>query len=191
MVDLTDPTSAALIAAEAAERSGGAYALYGGLLLAAYGEARETRDVDLAVASLSAPAVRKALEELGHGTEPNFQDMAFGGLILDRITLVGGEEDLGLNTIDLVRPRSDRYARAAQERALEAPLRGRTVRVLTPEDFVIFKILSTRDRDLLDAASVLERTGEKLDRRSIEEELERLATDLPEVDVHGRYGRLG
>lgn len=65
------------------------------------------------------------------------------------------------------------------------------MRVLTPEDFVIFKILSTRDRDLLDAASVLERTGEKLDRRSIEEELERLAADLPEVDVHGRYARLG
>ena len=50
-MDLTDPTAAALRIAEAFDAAQTPYALYGGLLLAAYGEPRETRDVDLAVLS--------------------------------------------------------------------------------------------------------------------------------------------
>lgn len=38
--DLSDPTTSSLLAAEAMARAGLAYALYGGLLLAAYGEPR-------------------------------------------------------------------------------------------------------------------------------------------------------
>jgi hypothetical protein len=190
VVDLTDPTTAALVAIDAAERAGGDHALYGGLLLAAYGEPRETRDVDLAVASLGANRLREALEDLGFPTEPNFEGVVFGGLVLDRITLLGGDGDLGLNTIDLVRPRSARFARVALDRAPTAPLRGRIVRVLSPEDFVLFKVLSTRDRDLSDAASVLRRSGEKLDRRLMDEEIGLLAEDLPEIEVQERYSRL-
>lgn len=146
MVDLTDPTSAALLAAEAAERSGLEYALFEGIV--------------------------------------------FGGLVVDRVTLVGGEDDLGLDTIDLVRPRSDRYAGVAQERAIEAPLRGRTVRVLAPEDFVVFKVLSTRERDLADAASVIRRVGEALDRSAIEAEIDHLAGELPDVEIRERWAGL-
>jgi len=190
VVDLTDPTTAALVAVEAAERAGADHALYGGLLLAAYGEPRETRDVDLAVATLGADELRRVLDEMGFPTEPNFTGIDFGGLALDRLTLVGGEKDLGLNTIDLVRPRSDRYARAALDRAPEAPLRGRMVRVLSPEDFSLFKVLSTRDRDLSDARSVIRRTGEKLDRRAMDAEIDRLESELPDVAVRERYERL-
>lgn len=190
MVNLNDPTSAALLAAEAVERTGGEYALYGGLLLAAYGEPRETRDVDLAVASLDADQVRRALNDMGFTGERNFEGVVFGGLVVDRITLLGSDDDLGLNTIDLVRPRSARFARSAIERAPRAPLRDRTVNVLSPEDFIVFKILSTRDRDLDDANSVLRRNGEKLDHAAIEKEIGLLATELPEVGVRERYDRL-
>ena len=48
-VDLADPTGVALLAAEAFTSAGIEHALYGGLMLAAYGRARETRDADLAV----------------------------------------------------------------------------------------------------------------------------------------------
>ncbi|HUP02068.1 MAG TPA: nucleotidyltransferase [Gemmatimonadota bacterium] len=190
-MDLSDPTNAALVAAEAAENIGGAYALYGGLLLAAYGEPRETRDVDLAVASLRADPMRSALAELGFPAAPNFEGMVFGGLVVDRITLLGSGDDLGLNTIDLVRPRSSRFAREALERAPDAPLRGRTVRVLSPEDFILFKILSTRDRDLTDAASVIRRSGKDLDRRIIEREVALLSAELSELGIRERYEKLG
>ena len=190
MVDLSDPTNAALIAAEAADKIGGAYALYGGLLLAAYGEPRETRDVDLAVASLRADPMRSALAEMGISAAPNFEGLVFGGLVVDRITLLGSDDDLGLNTVDLVRPRSSRLAHQSLERAAEAPLRGRTVRVLSPEDFILFKVLSTRNRDLTDAASVIRRSGADLDRRLIEREISLLSAELPELGIRERYEQL-
>lgn len=189
-MDLTDPTTAALVAVAAAERTGRGYALYGGLLLAAYGEPRETRDVDLAVTSLDATAIRAALEALGVRTGANFEGMPFGGLLLDRVNVLGSDDDLGLNTIDLVRPASDRYANEALDRSIEAPLRDRTVRVLAPEDFVLFKLLSTRDRDLEDAASVLRRSVEQVDRGEIGREVERLAGELPAVEIRDRWDRL-
>ncbi|MGH7566900.1 MAG: hypothetical protein ACREK2_08730 [Gemmatimonadota bacterium] len=175
---------------EAAERVGAEYALYGGLLLAAYGEPRETRDVDLAVAALGADRMRKSLAELGYPVAPNFEGVVFGGLLVDRITLLGSEDDVGLNTIDLIRPRSPRLAREALERAPSAPLRGRNVRVLSPEDFILFKILSTRDRDLTDAVSVIQRSGGQLDLDWIEREAALLATELPNLGVQERYAKL-
>ena len=43
-MNLNDPVATALLAAEALDQAGQRYALFGGLLLAAYGEPRETRD---------------------------------------------------------------------------------------------------------------------------------------------------
>jgi len=57
-VDLNDPITVTPIAAEAFERAGLPCALYGGLLAAAYGEPRESRDADFAVVE---PAVSKDL----------------------------------------------------------------------------------------------------------------------------------
>ena len=64
-MNLTDPVATALLAAEALDHAGHPYALFGGLLLAAYGEARETRDADIAVVDLTAEAARLALDAAG------------------------------------------------------------------------------------------------------------------------------
>jgi len=64
-IDLDDPTALALLAADAFLVAGLAHALYGGLLLASYGEPRETRDADLAVIEPGASAWRAALESTG------------------------------------------------------------------------------------------------------------------------------
>jgi hypothetical protein len=73
------------------------HALYGGLLLAAYGEARETRDVDVAMAHADAAWVVGILGiRLGLRTIPAFDRRVFGGLFVSRITLVEGDE---LNTL--------------------------------------------------------------------------------------------
>jgi len=186
-VDLKDPTTAALLAADALEKAELRHALYGGLLLAAYGEPRETRDVDLAVVDLATQAARDALAKAGIDSEVSFEETRFGGLLVARLMLLGGEATLGLNTVDLVRPRSARYAEAALGRAVSAPLRDRTVRVLTPEDFVLFKLLSTRDLDLDDAVSV-KRRGEGLDEDLIRREVAALAREIPDFDVRRRHG---
>jgi hypothetical protein len=186
-VDLRDPTTAALVAAEALEGAELPYALYGGLLLAAYGEPRETRDVDVAVVDATAREACDAFGRAGQEATVAFEDTKFGGLLVARLTLLGGEADLGLNTVDLVRPRSARYREAAMARAVPAPLRNRTIRVLTPEDFVLFKLLSTRDLDIQDAASVLRRSGEAMDADLVAREVDRLAREIPDFDVRARH----
>lgn len=189
-MDLSDPTSAALLCAEALDRAGLSHALYGGLVLAAYGEPRETHDVDVAVVDLSAESARGALVSAGIECRIAFDGAVYGGLSLGRVTLLGGEGHLGLNMLDLVRPRSPRYAAAALARATEDDLRGRTIRVVAPEDCIVFKALATRDRDVEDAASVVRRVGNLLDRALIDREVESLATEIPDWDVRGRWAAI-
>ena len=187
-MDLDDPIALALAIAEALRGEGLPHALYGGLLLAAYGEARETRDVDMAVAHADAPSVVRLLEaELGLQSIPAFDRRAFGGLLISRITVVEGD---ALNTLDLVEPRDPAYAERALKRAIESSLRDRPIHVLTAEDFVLFKLLSTRDRDLADAESVTGNLGAELERELIEIEVERLAGTTPEHDITARWRRV-
>jgi hypothetical protein len=68
---------------------------------------------------------------------------------------------------------SARYAPVAVERALRAPLRGQDICLLAPEDVVIFEILSTREKDLEDAAAILRRLGDELDGAMMGMELSR------------------
>jgi hypothetical protein len=189
-LDLNDPTTAGLLAAEAFERAGIAHAMYGGLLIAAYGEPRETRDADFAMVDATAREAGAALKLAGLDTSLSFEGTRFGGLTISRLALLGSAGTSGLNTIDLIRPRSARYAAAAVARAEEAFLRGRRLKVLTPEDFIAFKVLSTRDKDLDDAASVLRRSGDLVDGTALEVEIESLAREIPDAGVPGRYAEI-
>ena len=186
-MDLSDPTEAALLCADALERRGLPYALFGGLALAAYGEPRETRDVDLAVVDVPAERARDALAELGVACAVAFDGVRFGGLSLGRVTLLGRGDASGVNVLDLVTPASARYGAALVARAAIGDLRGRTIRIVTPEDFVVLKVLASRERDIDDAASVLARTRDLLDLPMIQREIDALAAELPDVDVRDRW----
>lgn len=189
-MNLDDPTAVALLAAEALGRARIEHALYGGLLLAAYGAARETRDADLAVAGASATEAARSLEASGVRTLVAFERTSFGGLWVTRITLLGGTEAAGFNTLDLVEPRSIEYAHRALARALVSTLRGQTIRLLTPEDFVVFKILSTREQDLIDAGSVLASLAADVDRARIESEVAALARTTADHPIAERWQRV-
>jgi hypothetical protein len=186
-VDLNDPTTVTLLAARALAVHGHDYALYGGLLTAVYGEPRETRDADLAVIDVSATDAQAAMTAAGLETLIAFERVSFEGLLLSRLTVLASASDTGLNTIDLVTPRSTRYARVAVERAVVSSMRDAPIRVLTLEDFIVFKVLSTRDRDLEDARAAMRRSGHALDARLLDREISALAAELPDVDVAGRW----
>ena len=189
-MNLDDPTAVALLAADALGRAGIEHALYGGLLLAAFGAARETRDADLAVAGASVAEAARSLATSGIDSEIAFERVRFGGLWVSRITLLGGTDASGLNTLDLVEPRSIVYARRALSRALSSTLRTQPIRLLTPEDFVVFKILSTRELDLEDAQSVLVSLGTEIDRGLIESEIATLAREGPDHPISERWRRV-
>jgi hypothetical protein len=187
-MDLTDPVAFALDVAEVLRGEGVAYALYGGLLLAAYGQARETKDADLAVVHADATATSSLLaRQLDLHCRVAFDRRRFGGLAVSRITLIEGDD---LNTLDLVEPNDRAYAARALERSLASMLRQREIRVLTPEDFVIFKVLSTRELDLEDASSVLHALGPRLDLALLEREIDDLAERARPHPVRERWERV-
>jgi hypothetical protein len=186
-MDLNDPTTVALLAAETLAALGREHALYGGLLTAVYGDPRETRDADMAVVDVSAAEMAGALRAAGIRADVAFENVIFGGLSLSRVTLLGAPGDTGLNTVDLVVPRSARYASLAVRRAVESTVRGAAIRLLALEDFIVFKVLSTRDRDLEDARAAAHRSRAALDLPLVDDEIAMLTTELPSVDVAERW----
>ncbi len=138
---------------------------------------------------LEADAARAAAAFEGTGVlvSVTFERVPFGGLWRSRIAVIGDGATEGLNMVDLVQPRSARFAVAVLARAVEAPLRGQTIRVVAPEDFVLLKVISTRESDLTDAASVLAREPDALDQSLIEQEIGQLAEEIPDHDVRARW----
>lgn len=191
-MNLNDPVATALFAAQALERGGCRYALMGGLLMAAYGEPRETRDADIAVVDLTVERAREVLSGAGLACRIAIPDggVTFGGLSVGRLSLLGGDEHTGLNVLDIVRTRSARYDAAAMARSVRVPLRDGEIQALSPEDFVIFKALATRDRDLDDAASVLRRSGDLLDLALVDREVELLSAEIPDFDARGHWATI-
>lgn len=186
-IDLDDPVALMLVAAAALERSGAECAAYGGLALGMYGEPRETRDADFAVTGVDLGRARLALADLGVEVVIAFSNVRFGGCDLSRLSLVGGSQ---VNTVDLVVPRSGRFAENVFRRAVTGSLRGQEIRATSPEDFVILKVLATRDRDLEDARSVIETQRARLDLALIRMEIQQLSDEIPDHDVRGRFARL-
>ena len=187
-IDLNDPVAVLLAAFQALEQAGIGAAAYGGLALAVYGEPRETKDADLAVAGVSTAQCEAALRAAGFDVILAFDRMRFGGQFVSRLTLIGGEAG-SLNTADLVEPRSSRYAHEVLARSLTGSLRQVPLQVVSPEDFVVMKVLATRERDLEDAVTVVRSLASRIDMELIEHELKALAIEIPDHDVMGRWKR--
>ena len=186
-IDLDDPIALMLVAAAALQRSGAECAAYGGLALGMYGEPRETRDADFAIMGVDLERARLALVDLGVEVVIAFSNVRFGGCDVSRLSLVGGSQ---VNTVDLVIPRSSRFAENVFRRAVTGSLRGQEIRATSPEDFVILKVLATRERDLEDARSVIEKQRTRLDFALIRTEIQQLSDEIPDHDVRGRFARL-
>lgn len=188
-MNFDDPVATVLRVARLLDRADIAHALYGGLAVAAWGVPRETKDAAIAVVSADLGLLIDLLRRDHVQAVAAFERVRFGGLWISRATLLGAEPDTGLNTVDLVEPASARYASAAIERALRAPLRDQEVSLLAPEDVVIFKILSTREKDLEDAAAILRELGEQIDVAGISAEIRRLAGEVADHEIETRWGR--
>jgi nucleotidyltransferase DUF2204 len=188
-IDLNDPVAVLIAASQALERAKIEAAAYGGLALAVYGQPRETKDADLAVAGVRAVDAESALRTAGCNVLIAFEAMRFGGQFVSRLTLFGGDGG-SLNTVDLIEPRSERYSREVLRRAVTGELRARKIRIVSPEDFVVLKILATRERDLEDAASVISSLSGGLDLKLIEDEVSLLAIEIPDHDIANRWKRI-
>lgn len=155
------------------DRSGVRHLVIGGLAVIAVGEPRTTGDVDV-VAFIGEDDAERLI---ARALEADFEvDSALERRRLRETgTLRFGKSPFQLDVIVASMP----FEEAAFERATVRRMFGRTVRIPTPEDLILFKVLAGRDKDVLDAIGVARRHGAALDRRYIEETL-RPICDLAE-----------
>jgi hypothetical protein len=145
------------------------YALIGAWALTAWGRARATADVDFLVF-----VGEEKLSRLG-------DQLVRVGLTLDETwmewnpLLRGSQLCLQFEgtTVDLLRPR-DAHDHAIIKRRRKQRMDGRYMWLVSPEDFVLQKLKVGRPRDFEDALSVLERSGNKLNRRYLQRWADRL-----------------
>lgn len=133
-------------------------AAIGGVAVAVWGEPRVTKDVDLKVL-LGRDEAERLLGAMGEElrpVQPNPLESLRQVGILFAIDASGTRADFLLSDTP--------HDVEAIERARRIDaLPGVTIRVCTPEDLVVYKLVATRARDHEDATTVIRRQSESLD----------------------------
>lgn len=140
------------------EEAGVACVLIGGLAVSAWGEPRGTRDVDLKVL-LKREDAQRLLDLLGVDFTPLHADPLEA---IRRNGILFVHNRFGVR-IDLLLADTE-FDEAAIRRARSVELQPRrTVRVCSPEDLIVYKLLTPRGRDYDDIVGVIQRQGDVLD----------------------------
>lgn len=157
------------------------YMLIGGLANAIWGEPRATLDVDISVAVPEAE-IPKVAARIGE---------AFTVLVPEPAAFVQETRVLPLESasgvrVDLIFALIP-FELEALDRARGVAIAGRMVRVVTPEDLILMKIISDRPRDVLDAEGVVRRHRASLDRTYLEPRLREFAAALERNEILERW----
>ena len=157
----------------------------GGVAIAAWGEPRVTRDVDLKIKLERQDADRLVkLLTIGYTSllpDPNEA--------LRKQALIFIQDELGTR-LDLLLADTP-YDEVAIQRGREVEIEpGVRIRVCSPEDLIIYKLVSTRARDHDDAYSVIRRQGEALDDRYVIGWLKQFEKALDDSTLISEYRRL-
>lgn len=156
------------------ERQNVRYLVIGGLAVIAVGEPRTTGDVDV-IAFLTPEQAEKligrAVRSRFEAVEPAVERRRLRETGTLRLRRPPFQLDLILASLPF---EDEAYRRSSLRR-----LFGRSVRLPSPEDLILFKVLAGRDKDLVDAAGVARRHAGKLDRQYLEQTLRPLC-DLAE-----------
>lgn len=169
--------------AGALEREGIAYMIVGGIANAIWGEPRATIDVDVTV-SVENPDLSSAIAGLSR---------AFITIVPDPEAFVRRTRVLPLDTsegirIDVIFALLS-FERDAVRRATSVVVGDRAVRVVTPEDLLLMKIVSDRPRDQADAEALARRRTKTLDRTYLEPRLREFAESLERPEIMKRWQR--
>jgi len=157
------------------------YMVIGGLANIVWGEPRATLDIDVTV-------------WLADTEIPGFVDRvrtAHRLLVDDPATFIEHTRVLPVETqsgvrIDLIFGQLP-FEREAIDRAREVSLAGTRARVCTPEDLILMKIVSDRDRDIADARALVKRRFSELDRTYLEPRIDELSSLLERPDIRARW----
>jgi hypothetical protein len=157
------------------------YIVVGGIANAVWGEARATIDVDVTVV-VENPDIASAVAMLTR---------SFKSAIPDPEAFVRRTRVLPLDTSDGIRIdiifALMSFERDAVERGATVMFGERPVRVVTPEDLLLMKIISDRPRDLADAEALTRRCLDTLDRSYLEPRMREFAESLERPEILARW----
>ena len=157
----------------------------GGVAVAAWGDPRVTRDVDLKV-----QLERDDADRLLAVLSPDYTSLLPDPRqTLKKQAMVFVQDTLGTR-LDLLLADTP-YDVVAIQRGRDVELQpGVAVRLCSPEDLVIYKLISTRPRDHEDAQSVIRRQGPSLDDDYVFDWLRQFEQALDDSTLVAEYKRL-
>lgn len=152
---MSDPRSVFLAAIGAAESGPFPYVIYGGLAAALWGEPRYTEDVDLVLFIPERHAFKflRAAAKAGFAVD---EDLAIQQIQVSGWARLPLAEAKSPWHLDLTLGDSP-FDKSALERKKEVVLFDRKVWVASPEDVVVYKLVSARERDVLDITGIVKR----------------------------------
>ncbi len=147
------------------DQRGTRYLVIGGLAVMVVGEPRTTADADAVVFASKAEAESLILEAARAGFDVQDDVERHRLASTGTIRLRRGRFQIDLITASLP------FEEAAYRRASVHELFGRRLPFPSAEDLILFKVLAGRDKDMLDAAGVARRHGDRLDMSYLERTL--------------------
>lgn len=169
----------------ALESKGIESAVIGAIALAVWGEPRYTRDVDLKV-QLSRGDAGRLLDAIPASCTP-LGDAPQDLLERAGMIFVKDEADVRIDLL-LADVEFDRQAIARAAPVDIAP--GVKARVCTAEDLIIYKLISTREKDHVDVVSIVRRQGRTLDRKYVNGWLRQFELALDDSTLVSTFERL-
>ena len=157
----------------------------GGVAVAVWGEPRVTRDVDLKVL-----LGRDDADRLLAALAPDYVSLLPDPRRALRQQAMVFMQDTGGTRLDLLLADTP-YDVLAIQRGRDVELQpGAAIRVCSPEDLVIYKLISTRLRDHEDAQGVIRRQGSNLDDEYVLDWLRQFEQALDNSALVAEYKRL-
>jgi len=153
---MTDLTTVIHDLVDVFDRLGLPYAIMGGIAVRAHGIPRPTYDVDftLAVARERLNDLFAAIADRGYTVPEQYSRGwvdAIGGMPLIKVKLFLDGRAIDSDIFIAETP----FQREVIERRIDAEVEGRTVKLVSAEDLILFKLVASRPRDLIDVQDIL------------------------------------
>lgn len=166
------------------EEVGIPYMVVGGMANAVWGSPRSTVDLDVTVL-LDPAAAPSVVQSLGAAYTSRVGD-AEGFAVETRVLPLRHVGGVQIDVIFALLP----FEEEAIRRSVSIDVQGTPVRFCTPEDLVLHKIVSERDRDRKDVEEILRRRMATLDRSYLDPRVHELATLLDRPGIERWYLKL-
>lgn len=153
------------------------YMIIGGLANAVWGEPRATLDIDVTISADTSDARRIAtlLEGDFRTLVSDPEAFVHDTRVLPLVSRTGVRVDLIFGLLP--------FEREAVERARPVLVADREIRFCTPEDLILLKIISRREKDQADAQGIVRRRFSELDLGYLEPRIEELSDLLSRPEI--------